>query len=61
MTKEQMEKLFNMRQTAKKSAEEQIVFLTLLIKVFLNEGPPLKVSRGIYYMVSELSEFVVFV
>ena len=61
MNKEQMEKLFNMRQTAKKSAEEQIVFLTLLIKVFLNEGPPLKVSRGIYHMVSELSEFVVFV
>ena len=60
MTKEQMEKLFNMQQTAKKSAEEQIVFLTLLIKVFLNEGPPLKVNRGIYHMVSELSEFVVF-
>ena len=61
MTKEQLKELLDKSQSSGKSLEERVVFLTLLLKIYLNEGPPLKVSRGIYYMVSELSEFVVFV
>ena len=61
MTKEQLKELLDKSQSSGKSLEEHVVFLTLLLKIYLNEGPPLKVSQGIRYMVSELSEFVIFI
>ena len=61
MTKEQLKELLDKSQSSGKSLEERVVFLILLLKIYLNEGPPLKVNQGIRYMIPELSDFVIFV
>ena len=61
MNKKELEEVFVAYQESSRNLEEQAMFLTLLLKIYLNESNPIRVSQGIRHMIPELTEFVIFV